>query len=451
MGREKERMLDAQFAPYRTDEDQFVCADCFSDPYIQEFIQKHEQQEVCSYCDPEKEEEECRAAPANLILEYIEQCVLKEYTDAQNISHSYDRRGMEPEDLVTDLDILSDLDGNFRQELEYLFADKLWLPENFYDENTTEEVFEKSWRQFKQLVKRTSRFVFPQMKRDTSAMDHWEEQIDPYSILQWIHGMVSDFGLISELPVGTGLFRVRADSEQYFTALDELGTSPARLAKYANRMSPAGIPMFYASDDCDTAIKEVWNGRMGVKLSVGRFETKQSCQIFDLCDLPPVPTIFKQDATLDRIAALSFLHRFRRDISQPVTKSEKEHVDYVPTQIMTEYFRHIYRTQKGSSIMGVKYPSAYTGKPCYVMFWGHREDEGANPEIIGNWSQDPTVQKLESIPDESCARSATKISYSFKTVQTDGEQARWHNDLETLLQTQSDTAEKFAAAIAASS
>ncbi len=232
-------------------------------------------------------------------------------------------------------------------------------------------------------------------------MDHWEEQIDPYSIIQWIHGMLSEFKLISELPKDSTMYRVRPNSEMYFTGLDELGTAPIRNAMYANRMSPAGIPMFYAADLKETAIKEVWNGKIGVKLSIGQFRTKQSCRLLDLCSLPPVPTIFKEDATLDQIDALSFLRQFKNDISQPVAKSKTEHIDYIPTQIMTEYFRHIYRTPDNHSLMGIRYPSAHTGKPCYVMFWGHEEDKDINPDVLSNWCLNPTEDQKETISDKS--------------------------------------------------
>lgn len=400
MGQEKTRMLEDQSAPYRTKKTMHVCSDCFSDPYIQEFIKKHEQQEVCDYCDSETEESEYRAAPTNLVLEYIEHCVPTKYRDAEDVRMSSDSRGMEAEELVAELDILSDIDGGFRDELELLFGKddcNKWLPENYYNENTMCEIFVKSWSQFKNLVKRRSRFVFSQIKRDTSDMDHWEELIDPYSILQWIHGMVSEFGLISELPKESNLYRVRPDSKEYFTGMNDVGTAPIRTATCANRMSPAGIPMFYASDHEKTAIKEVWNGKIGIKFSIGRFKTKQSCQILDLCNLPPIPSIFKEGATLDQIDALSFLRQFQTDICQPVAKSKTEHIDYVPTQIMTEYFRHIYRTSDNQSLMGISYPSAHTGKACYVMFWGHEEDKDINPNVLKNWCSNPVMNRKETI------------------------------------------------------
>ena len=196
MGRESERMLEAMYASYRTDEDKFVCSDCFSDPFLKKFVKQHEVQEVCNYCDPEKDEDECRAVPANIVLEYIESCVLKKYTDAENVRHSLDPRGRDAEELVCELDVLSDCDGGFREELEALFEGREWLPKRFYDENSTCDIFEKSWAGFKRLVIRISRFVFLKIQRDTSGMDHWEEQIDPYRILNWVHGLVSEFSLI---------------------------------------------------------------------------------------------------------------------------------------------------------------------------------------------------------------------------------------------------------------
>jgi hypothetical protein len=196
------------------------------------------------------------------------------------------------------------------------------------------------------------------------------------------------------------MIRVRADADHHFSTLDDLGPTPIKFAKYANRMSPAGIPMFYATEDTITAIKEVWNGKVGVKLSVATFKTKNPCSILDFCTLPPVPTIFKRDATVEQIDALSFLRRFVRDISQPVSKSEKEHIEYVPTQILTEYFRHIFKTKDGQSIMGLKYPSSYTRRPCYVMFWGHGEDAAVNPDVIEKWCEEPVIHQNQVVSDQ---------------------------------------------------
>ncbi len=40
----------------------------------------------------------------------------------------------------------------------------------------------------------------------------------------------------------------------------------------------------------------------------------------------------------------------------------------VPTQVVTEYFRHIYQTSDGKSIDGMIYPSSKTGEKAIVIF-----------------------------------------------------------------------------------
>lgn len=47
----------------------------------------------------------------------------------------------------------------------------------------------------------------------------------------------------------------------------------------------------------------------------------------------------------------------------------KEHLDYYPTQVFSEYLRHIYRDKSGNAILGILYPSSVhkTGKSL-VLF-----------------------------------------------------------------------------------
>jgi hypothetical protein len=42
----------------------------------------------------------------------------------------------------------------------------------------------------------------------------------------------------------------------------------------------------------------------------------------------------------------------------PVVGDLFEHVEYVPTQIVTEFFRHAFREHDGSAIDGIRYPSS---------------------------------------------------------------------------------------------
>ena len=55
-------------------------------------------------------------------------------------------------------------------------------------------------------------------------------------------------------------------------------------------------------------------------------------------------------------AAYIFLTYFSNDISRPI--SEYYNIEYIPTQIVTEYLRHVYKTDKGVKIDGILYKSS---------------------------------------------------------------------------------------------
>jgi hypothetical protein len=60
---------------------------------------------------------------------------------------------------------------------------------------------------------------------------------------------------------------------------------------------------------------------------------------------------------------LLFLHQFVKQLSKPA-RAQFEDIDYVPTQVMTEYLLRIFR--KGE-VDGILYPSALTGDVSAVL------------------------------------------------------------------------------------
>ena len=54
---------------------------------------------------------------------------------------------------------------------------------------------------------------------------------------------------------------------------------------------------------------------------------------------------------------MSFLHSFVNELTLPVTKDGREHVEYVPTQIVSEYFRFRFQTENAQPILGLRYSS----------------------------------------------------------------------------------------------
>jgi hypothetical protein len=65
---------------------------------------------------------------------------------------------------------------------------------------------------------------------------------------------------------------------------------------------------------------------------------------------------------------LIFLHEIADEISQPIARDDRVHVEYVPTQVVTEFLRTV-ATSNGSRIDGIRYRSSRrSGGSSLVLF-----------------------------------------------------------------------------------
>jgi len=78
-------------------------------------------------------------------------------------------------------------------------------------------------------------------------------------------------------------------------------------------------------------------------------------RVLDLRRLPRVPGLFS-DAARDHRLALRFLHHFADDIMTPVARDQRVHVDYLPSQVVTEFLRD-YAFDEGK-VDGIAYGSS---------------------------------------------------------------------------------------------
>jgi len=67
-----------------------------------------------------------------------------------------------------------------------------------------------------------------------------------------------------------------------------------------------------------------------------------------------------------------FLHGFRRDLLKPIERDGREHVEYVPTQVVTEYLRLAYRLPEEGEprLDGLMFTSTRDGGTNVVLFVG---------------------------------------------------------------------------------
>ena len=245
--------------------------------------------------------------------------------------------------------------------------DNQWCQKNFY-ELPADEALKYGWNEFSRKVKHSTRYVFFQV-RDESEDRRGHEEIPPYAMLDVLGNVISEVNLIKDIKKGTTIFRVRIhEPSETFTTSKDLG--PPEIAKYSNRMSPAGISMFYGAFAEKTAIDETFEkGHKKTKVAtVATFEATRDMKVLDLTALPAVPSLFDQSKRSIR-AGIIFLYSFVKDVSKPISKDGIEHIEYVPTQIFTEYFRHIFVDEHKNKINGILYRSSkHNGGVSSVLF-----------------------------------------------------------------------------------
>jgi hypothetical protein len=267
-------------------------------------------------------------------------------------------------DMVDDLPTLS-ADQRVVQEVIDCLGDQVWCDRNPYS-LTGLERYASSWEEFCRTVKHKVRYFFDSKDKPDDRSD----RIPVPHMLDELRDIIDNAGLVETLDAGTQFFRIRPHKrEKLCDSWRSLGPPPAETAP-SNRMSAAGISVFYAAMDMATARAETTANfdPSDTRILTGAMWTNtRPLIVLDLSKLPPTPSIFGQ-VRYDR-DHLVFLKRFVQSITQPVQHDGREHTEYVPSQIVSEYFRHRYRLIDDAQIDGIVYPSAqHRGGRSAVVF-----------------------------------------------------------------------------------
>lgn len=356
-----------------------VCEDCFTDYAIQKFIRANLTERACSYCS--RTSESPIAADMDEVLSFISEGFAREYDIPENCLPYESAEGgwqlvdpYDSGDVFQDLNICTDEGGDLFDDLVSAFSDR-----QFVDADplilSKADGLKYSWETFCHLTKHETRFVFFTLKAKSPPDgelvhpdDKWVEYAVPYQILLELDQIVRRHKLLAILPAGAHLIRARqhSASDSYSTA-SALGSPPKENASQS-RMSPAGIPMFYGAADEKTAFIETFDATATNKdaITFGTFEAARPLRLLNLLDLPDIPSIFDEKRYHQR-PSLIFVHAFQRDVSAPVNRDGREHYEYVPTQIVAEYFRHIF-SDKESQLDGIMFQSSRNRGICYTIF-----------------------------------------------------------------------------------
>jgi len=122
-------------------------------------------------------------------------------------------------------------------------------------------------------------------------------------------------------------------------------------------MNPIGIAYGYFGFDKITAVLEVASSPP-FNAAVGQFSLKRDINVLDLGKLTEsIPSIFDVEKRSLRESSI-FLNYFVTEISKPFFSDGSHHIEYVPTQIFSEYLNQVFKFPDDKSLDGIIYRSA---------------------------------------------------------------------------------------------
>jgi hypothetical protein len=157
--------------------------------------------------------------------------------------------------------------------------------------------------------------------------------------------------------------------------------------------------MFNGAADYETAIGEVSSPAptRSVQVTWGAFETSRDCRVVDFTRLPPVPSIFDPKIG-GSYHEVRFLHAFVDQLSSK-SRAGWEAVDYVPTQVLTEFFLRVHGGT--DRVEGLIYKSTVNGGEAIVL-------DVPNERCVEHramWQDDPMgALLLGLVPDSVSSR-----------------------------------------------
>jgi hypothetical protein len=239
------------------------------------------------------------------------------------------------------------------------------------------DAFDWAWEDFAETVQSRSRFIFV---AGADLADHGRAPAGPAAFLGRLAAYVDgQLGLVDDPEQGAMFYRGRLMDAPWALKRECAVLQPAPPEKAAaNRMSPAGIPMFYASADAQTAIAEIAGHSPQPYALMGAFRSTRRLRLLDLTRRAAFPSYF-DEARHAELGLAGFLRSFVGWIAQPVIPDGRQHIEYTPTQVLTEYLRWM----PENPIDGIALPSAQTGQKTYVLFFDDKAFADADWESSG--------------------------------------------------------------------
>lgn len=350
----------------------FVCASCLEDEALQQFAKNCGQEDSlireCDYCGQSLPIS--KVVPLDKVIEFMAEAIGAEWCDPVQTSPYCSAEGgyleptLETDELFQEIGF-DPSNPELADDVSGALGDHEWC-RNPSGALSPSQRWEAGWEAFARKIKHERRFTFWYCRDDGNLQDH-PDHLPPSRMLYELQAIIQGAKMIKKLPVGTLIWRARCHRSDLMLAdAKDFTSPPIESARQPNRMSPAGVSMFYGAAEIETAVTEVQEH--GKAVSAAQFTNCRPLDILDLTTFPELPSYFAPDGPMTR-HAIRFLNDFATELAKPITQEGSLHIEYVPTQVFTEFVRHLMKGPRGTSIDGMKYRSSKKpGGNCYVIF-----------------------------------------------------------------------------------
>ena len=383
----------------------YVSPECFEDVNLRAALAGMCEKGLCSYS-----KKKGNVVPMNSFRDYLREYILHYYDNPDNcdlyMASSFLDKGEEydktspldrigpylitkdtqrfdtTEELLEEVDLLTKYD-NLNTDLVDVFGEHQWVEREPFVISLREELSMK-WKQFSDNVMHRQRFTF--LANDEFNGKPEETDNGLFDILKEVGSIISEHGLCREISEDTVIYRVRPLKKRVEHIFEEITCPPDAAAKQ-NRMSPAGISMFYGGFDKKLALLEGSEKGDGKGwFLMGEFKPKRPLKVLDLTALPQNITFWQEG-----FEELSFLRSFHDEITRHIERDDRIHVEYVPSQVFTEYLRFMYNE---TPLDGMIYSSSLGDGKNVVLFCNQEESR----DLLD-------IVKIDEVDNRCCLKS----------------------------------------------
>ncbi len=316
---------------------EYICEDCIKDNGLESIVNCNGSVQKCRYCNQIKE----NTVDIPSAFKELENEIANHYYSAN------DSMPIENSEFIGETLKIYNIIGNFCSIKDTkLYNDIVYdvFAEEIYDACTKEDLeydyYSSEWFSFRQNVLYKKRFFQNEL-----------------NFLNLLNNFIINNNLFKTIDVNCSFYRIRIGKYNNITDL----YPPPKEKTPDNRMNPKGIPMFYCSKEEETAIQEVGISKNQEIITVAKFNNLKSLYVLDFSN------ITTKAENVEAIFLLSFIN----DISKPLTVQDINKLSYIPTQIITEYFRYFLtdENKKNINIDGICYKSSINNGINYVFFY----------------------------------------------------------------------------------